>query len=468
MGVQPGLLRNVNRGAVLAVLRAGPRSRAALARETGLAKPTVSAIAEELLAEGLVRVGGVGTAQAAGGRRPELLELDPGALSYLGVHFGVRHVQVALADATGAIRASRNGPATPRNPERALRLASSLAGHVLEEAGSSWSRVAAAAVAVPGTVERSTGRCRLAPNLGWRDVAIAEPLSARWGCRVVACNIAQAGALAEAAEGVARDVASFVWLYVGTGVGAAIVERGRLVEGRDGFAGEIGHMPIRAGGRRCGCGRRGCLETVSSGPAIARTAARAGLGARPSAVRSPAAAGPLEADGPGEPVRADGRLGTESPVRADGRLGTESPVPAAGRLGTESPVPAAGRLGTESPVPAAGASDAEWVAERAASGDALAEAAIRTAAEALGRGVATLVDLLNPELVVVGGGVADAGEVLLRPLRASLADHGLPDSLAPVVASDLGALAELRGAIRLAMDAASTTMVVERAATARG
>jgi glucokinase len=185
-------------------------------------------------------------------------------------------------------------------------------------------------------------------------------------------------------------------------------------------------------------------------------------------VRSPAAAGPLEADGPGEPVRADGRLGTESPVRADGRLGTESPVPAAGRLGTESPVPAAGRLGTESPVPAAGASDAEWVAERAASGDALAEAAIRTAAEALGRGVATLVDLLNPELVVVGGGVADAGEVLLRPLRASLADHGLPDSLAPVVASDLGALAELRGAIRLAMDAASTTMVVERAATARG
>ena len=432
VGVQPGLLRNVNRGAVLAVLRDGPRSRAALARETGLAKPTVSAIAEELLAEGLVRVGGVGTAQAAGGRRPELLELDPGALSYLGVHFGVRHVQVALADATGAIRASRNGPATPRNPERALRLASSLAGHVLEEAGSSWSRVAAAAVAVPGTVERSTGRCRLAPNLGWRDVAIAEPLSARWGCRVVACNIAQAGALAEAAEGVARDVASFVWLYVGTGVGAAIVERGRLVEGRDGFAGEIGHMPIRAGGRRCGCGRRGCLETVSSGPAIARTAARAGLGARPSAVRSPAAAGPLETDGPGEPVRA------------------------------------AGRLGTERPVPAAGASDAEWVAERAASGDALAEAAIRTAAEALGRGVATLVDLLNPELVVVGGGVAGAGEVLLRPLRASLADHGLPDSLAPVVASDLGALAELRGAIRLAMDAASTTMVVERAATARG
>jgi predicted NBD/HSP70 family sugar kinase len=365
---KPSLLRSINRSRVLDALAIDARlSRADLAKRTGLAKPTVGSIVDDLLADGTLREVGLGPAQAAGGRRPMLLELDPLAAAFVGVHFGVHTTRVVVADATRTVRASAAEPAVVGSPARSVRSAGRLVDRALARSGLHADRLHAAGVAVPGPVRAADGVCTLAPNLGWNDVPIEAQLTARLGVPVRVRNIAHAAALAEHTIGAARGTENLVWLYVGTGVGAGVIVDGHLFEGAAGQAGEIGHCPMTGRGPSCSCGRQGCLEALGSGAAIA------------------------------------------------------------------------GRAGT---------ADAERAGEAASGGDRAAQRAFREAGGWLGRGAATLVNLFDPELVVVGGGVAKAGERLLAPLRASLEVAALRP--VPVVVSALGDDAEVLGALLLA------------------
>jgi predicted NBD/HSP70 family sugar kinase len=262
-------MREMNRALLLEMIRdAGTITRVDLARRSALTKPTVSAIVDSLMDEGVVLEVGFGVSSSLGGRRGRLLGLNADAGAYVGIHLGVSDTSIAVADASGHIRAARTLRSFRGHPERAIRELPSLVTSVLKGARLPLSRLQGVGVAVPGLVNHQSGTCALAPNLRWHDVPIRAKLTEAFGVRVAVRNSMQAGAIAEARLGAAKLVRSFVWVYVGSGIGASIVMDGRVVYGKRGYTGEFGHWTVADSDALCGCGRRGCLETVASGPAV--------------------------------------------------------------------------------------------------------------------------------------------------------------------------------------------------------
>jgi predicted NBD/HSP70 family sugar kinase len=381
-------IREVNRSIILDLVRRGGRiSRTELARRSRLTKPTVSAIVGELMTDGVVREVGFGVSGSGGGRPARLLEFNDAAAAYLGIHFGVRATTVAVADAQGTIRLVRGTASFVAAPERTLSTLGPMVAELLEAANVPRSRVEAAGATVPGLIDQESGVCVLAPNLRWRDVRLREALTEALGVPVSVHNITQAAAVAEGRVGAARGARSYVWVYVGSGVGSGVVDDGRLFVGRHGFSGEIGHCPVVEGGPLCACGRRGCLETVASAMALARAAEAAIESGEPTLLAS--ALAPL---------------------------------------------------------------DAAAITRAAREGDAVSLRILAQAGEHLGRGISYLLNVLNPEMVVLGGPVAEAGELLLEGVRKAVAEHALVSSGVAIVASRLGDRAELTGAVLLAMD----------------
>ncbi len=381
-------MREVNRSIVLDIIRRGGRvSRTDLARRSTLTKPTVSAIVEDLIANGIVHEVGYDHTVGVGGRRARLLEFNEASAAYLGIRFGVSAVSVGVADARGELRTVREVPSVIGDPERSVGLALGLVDTVLAEAGLPRERLQAVGVTLPGLVAQSTGTVELAPNLEWTSAPVRELVKRVLNLPVVVMNITNSGALAEGRVGAAKGVRSYVWLYVGTGTGAGIVIDGRLFHGHNGFSGEIGHCPLVLDGPECTCGLRGCLEAVASGWAIGRAAERA---------RGSAAATLLR----------------------------EYPGPL----------------------------DAEAVADAARRGDAEAQRILAEVGNYLGMGLSTLVNLLDPEMVVLAGGVTAAGDYLLDPTRESAAKHTLRGRDVRIVTSTLGDQAGMLGAVLGAMD----------------
>jgi predicted NBD/HSP70 family sugar kinase len=291
-GADHSTVRELNRSLVLDLLRAGgPASRASIARSTSLAKPTVSAIVDELITDGLVREVGMGATATAGGRPPILLEFNARSQLVAGVHVGARRTTVALADATG-VEIARRELATPRGePADTLRRVAVELRAAL--AGCDADRAAAVGLVLPGLTDFHAGVCLLAPNLGWRDVPVAALLTAELGVPVHVHNAGQAAAVAENLEGAGGRVGDLALLYAGTGLSAGILTGGRLLHGVGGTAGEIGHCRVPGATEPCNCGRVGCLETLASGPALVRAARRArvaGEGPGPADAREVAAA----------------------------------------------------------------------------------------------------------------------------------------------------------------------------------
>lgn len=380
-------MREVNRSIVLDIIRRGGRvSRTDLARRSALTKPTVSAIVEDLLARGIVQEVGYGKTVASGGRRARLLEFNDASAAYLGICLGVNTTTVGLADARGEIRVRREVPTLHGDPEATVKSVAALVEEVCAEAGFPRDRLQAVGVTVPGMVDAASGRVALAPNLEWTDVPIRDMLGAALGVPVVVNNVTSAGAIAEGRVGVAKGVRSFVWAYVGTGVGAGIVLDGHVFSGTQGFSGEIGHCAVVDQGPECACGMRGCLETMVSGRAIVRAVETA-----------------LEK---GEP----------SSLRGQSNL------------------------------------DAAAIAVAARAGDELALRVFGEVGEHLGVGVSYLVNILDPQMVVLGGGVMEAADLLLEGTKASMARHSLKGARVPVVVSALGDDAGLIGSVFAAMD----------------
>ncbi|MBN2718513.1 MAG: ROK family transcriptional regulator [Deltaproteobacteria bacterium] len=262
-------IRAVNRARIIDLFRSGQlMSRADLARHCDLSKPTVSAIVDDLINEGVLQEAGKRSSE--GGRRARLLELNPGSSTFAGIHFGESVTQVAVTDAFGRILAKRFAETVTGRPEQSMVLARELVVEALAAIHAEPERVNAVGVSVPGLVSRQGGTCKIAPNLGWHNYPVAKELARLLGVEVYVANTTQTAALAEYQMGVARDVQDFVWLYVGNGVGSCAVQGGRIQFGSRGFAGEIGHVHVDSSDILCGCGKRGCLETTCSNLAIVR------------------------------------------------------------------------------------------------------------------------------------------------------------------------------------------------------
>ena len=361
-------------------------SRADIGRRTGLSRPTVSAIVDSLLADRLVLEVGAGASQPQGGRPGILIEYNRDARAYLGIHLGVHHTHLAVADALGRIVVRDSVASVRHDFDLAVSALSAQVKRVLAAASLPYSRVAAAGVSVPGLVTED-GRLELAPNLGWREVPIRRAIQRSLRVPTKVRNIKDAAALAEGKTGVAAGYRNYVWVYAGTGVSAGVVIDGKLLSGTSGFAGEIGHCPAVDDGPRCNCGKRGCIEVVANTAAI------------------------------------------EAAARSAVKAGRATSLTTRGGL------------------------DANAVSAAADGGDRVAREILGAAGEQLGRGVSYLVNVLDPELVVVGGPLISASEgAYVEGIRRSLRRHVLGGYHVPLLISSLGPTAPLEGAVQVAMD----------------
>ncbi|MFE0672986.1 ROK family protein [Streptomyces sp. NPDC058867] len=248
----------------------GPLSRAGVASRIGLTRAAVSTLVDELIRSGLLeelgperpgRVGRPGSALAVSARGP----------AGLGAEIGVDHLAVCAVDLRGEVRASavRHGANRGRSPEPVIRELTELVHGVVAEAALQGLWPAGFAVAVPGLVARDGRTVVRAPNLAWHGVDLGALLPEP--CPPTVDNEANFGALAELwlGEGTPRD---FLHVSAEIGIGAAVVVDGQLLRGTRGFAGELGHVPVRPEGPACPCGGRGCLEQYAGEEAVLRAA----------------------------------------------------------------------------------------------------------------------------------------------------------------------------------------------------
>jgi glucokinase len=265
---------------------------------------------------------------------------------------------------------------------------------VTEARESAGAEVAAVGFGIPCLIDRRTGTAVVGINTPLADIAFADVMTERLGLPVFVDNDGNTAALAEHRAGAARGVSEAVILTIGTGIGGGLILRGEVYRGALGAAAELGHIVIEFDGPPCqgNCPNRGCVEAFASGTALAREARR------------------LAQERPGS--------GLARALR-DGRQ-------------------LAGPL----------------VTELAHDGDAAAIEAIELIGSRLGIAIVSLANILNPEVIVVGGGVIAAGELLLAPARAVVAERALPfvaDNLR-IVAARFGVEAGMIGAAALAFD----------------
>ncbi|MGA4866325.1 ROK family protein [Streptomyces lavendulocolor] len=305
----------------------------------------------------------------------------------IALDVGGTGMKAALVGADGALLyEARRATGRERGPdavvESILGFAAELHAHGRERYGAA---AVAAGVAVPGIVDPDRGVAVYAANLGWRDVPLRALLAERLGGLPVALgHDVRTGGLAEGRVGAGRGADRFLFVPLGTGIAGAIGIGGAIEAGAHGYAGEIGHIVVRPGGPACGCGQRGCLETLASASAVSRNWA--------------AASGDPEAD-------------------------------------------------------------AADCAKAVASGDERAVRVWRDAVDALADGLVTALTLLDPRTLIIGGGLAEAGETLFTPLRAAVEERVTFQKLPAIVPAALGDTAGCLGAGLLAWDLLASSEV---------
>lgn len=272
-GAQAGLRRR-NMALVMGALAAGESvTRAAVAAEVGLTRATVSTLVDELLAAGLVEEQG---AQRPGtvGRPGTVLALTESGPAGIGAEIGVDHLAACAVDLRGRVRVRAERPAANRGrgADAVLAELAALTGDVIAQAAAAGLTPVRTTVAVPGLIGPDHGTVLRAPNLGWEDVPLAAAFRGQ-DLDTAVENEANLGALAELWLG-GHDgrLTDFVHVSAEIGIGAALVVEGRLFRGARGFAGELGHVPVRPEGPRCSCGATGCLETYAGEEALLRAA----------------------------------------------------------------------------------------------------------------------------------------------------------------------------------------------------
>ena len=242
-------------------------SRAEIARQTGLARSTVSEIVGGLLETGLVAEAGTG--KSRGGRRPILLEFQDNACQILGVDIGAAHVAVALTDLRGRVLTWHESQHPVRtDPEGTRELVKKLCTESLASTDGK-KRLIGIGVAMPSPVDPLHSELlseRVLPE--WRGTSGLENLKKKFNVNVLIDNDANLGALAERWWGAGRNTDNFIYIKVATGIGAGLILGGEIYRGSTGVAGEIGHIPVDPEGKLCVCGLKGCLVTFAGAYAL--------------------------------------------------------------------------------------------------------------------------------------------------------------------------------------------------------
>jgi predicted NBD/HSP70 family sugar kinase len=259
------------------VRRVGPVSRAQIARETALSKPTVSQALSALLDAALVREAG----RSSGGKGPTaiLYELNPQAGWVVGIDVGRDWLRAAIADLTGRVVARRDERAKVKSAKALITQVGAIAHGLAADAGIRWRQVTFATVGSPGVVEPERQQVALAHSLpGWGRQGLVELVQRELGTKIAFENDVNLAALGERWQGLGKGVDDFVYLHLGTGVGMGLVLNGELYRGSSGAAGEIGYLPLAETNLLDPSSkRRGALDTAASASGVVAEARRLGV-----------------------------------------------------------------------------------------------------------------------------------------------------------------------------------------------
>ena len=388
-----GLIRKLNTAVILDILRRyAPLSRAEVAARTGLNRSTVSIIVNSLIEGGFVQETDLQSSKI--GRPGMLLVLNPKGGFAVGVEIGVDFISLILTDFIANVLWRQRVSSNPAEDQiRILDRASELTQEAIDVGLEQGLRPLGIGVGVPGLVDTLQGKLIFAPNLRWTNVPLRLMWSQRFDLPTFVENEANAAALGEYYFGVARGVNSFIYLSAGIGLGGGVLIDGKLFRGSSGYAGEVGHMTVDPDGDLCGCGKRGCWETKVGPRAVLR------------GVRK---------------------------ILADGAHSFINDL-AAGDLESIT---------------------FDMVVQAAESSDPVALKALQNVGEYLGVGVANLINIFNPELIVLGGALSLANEFLLPVIEDTVCESALkpPCENIHFEASAHGADACVMGAVALVLD----------------
>lgn len=308
--------------------------------------------------------------------------------AYLGIDLGGTSIKMGLVDQQGNIIHNMENPTPVKEGYHAvLKLIDQMAQSLLRQSGYAWRNISGAGIGVPAFIDFQKGILVEVVNLGWHNVSLQADLERLWHMPVMVENDANAAALGEMWTGAGKGVSQLLCLTLGTGIGGGVIINGEIYHGANGTAGEAGHITVKPqGGRVCNCGRTGCLETEASATAIVVDALER--------VRE-ISAGPLQ-----EEFQRTGTL------------------------------------------------TARTVIQLARQGEPVCREIIAKAGTILGNSLAVMCCLLNPEMIVIGGGVSQAGTILFDPLIKAFNSAVLPRAAenVSIVPAKLGNQAGMIGA----------------------
>lgn len=388
------LVRQLNSALILDHLLAeSPQSRASLAQQTGLNRSTISSLVGDLIEQGLIRELGF-EAPDSRGRPGILLELNPAGGCVVGIEINVGYISIILTDFTARILWERTVELDVNTAQdQVLALAEDLIAAALRAGQAYHLRPLGIGLGVPGLVDVHKGALRYAPNLEWRNVQFRELWGQKFGVPLIIENDGNASALGEYYFGVAKGCSNFIYLGTGIGLSGGLMLNGQIYRGAGGYAGEVGHIIVESGGELCACGRRGCWETLVGPHAVIRGVVHALRNGAPSIIPD-LVGGVLE------------KITMPVVVRA------------------------------------------------ADQGDQLALHTLADVALHLGTGIANLLNLFNPEQVVLGGLLAVASDYLLPTISNIVRSEALaaPAQMVALALSSQGTHACVKGAVALVID----------------
>jgi glucokinase-like ROK family protein len=363
------LIKDMNTSTILQIVRTkGPISRAEISKLTGLNPATVSSNTAGLMELGLVRETGIGV--SSGGRKPLLLELNPEAYYVVGVDMGTTDVAVGITDLEGHIHCKNTLPfGGAVEPEEIMGIIGQAIRNVLDASELAAERILGIGMGIHGLVDPDRGISLFAPAFQWKNVEVAQLFSEQFGLPVSIDNDARAMALGEKWFGKAQSVSNFFFLNIGTGIGSGIYLNGELLKGAHFGAGEIGHIRIASHQEKpCFCGKTDCLSTAASGPALEEIA------------RTTMARG-------------------QAPLLA--QLSNGEPDAITGEL----------------------------IHQAALQGDAFSIGLLDQAGRHIGGALSLVINLLNPEMVLIGGGVANGGDFIFQGIKEEVANRSMQHNI---------------------------------------
>jgi glucokinase-like ROK family protein len=392
--VNQSLLKEINRKKILRVVHEkGQSSRAEIKHLIKQDGKTVTNIANSLIRDGLLTANGFSS--FTGGRRREILIMNPTYGFIIGIHLDINFLIGIVTDFQSKVLLRERIPISPdESKSNLINKIRKTIDFLIKKGNIPPDKILGIGFVANGFYDQEAGKWLVSVNnLYWKDVPIVSILSQQCKCPIYLEDCSRALALGEKWFGIAKQKEDFICLDIGAGIGCAIVQKNRLYKGSSNFAGEIGHTIVVPEGELCSCGNRGCLETVASGWALVKQA-KCHISKGEKTLLLESCKGNLEAI------------------------------------------------------------DADMVFQAAHNGDKLATNLLNNASKYLGISIANLINLLNPELVILSGHFSTVEDFSLLSLKEKIRQYAIPESFEKIKieTSPLGDDAAVLGATTLILD----------------